>query len=106
MFIEGRRGVKTPFYVHVDVATKLIMGYAMKDKTYAEALRAVEFIMEQHGLLEHRLERLTFDRESSIVAMQENIESRGIKLTLKAAGQKVGLADDRIRGSQARSNSR
>ena len=48
MFIEGRHGVKTPFYVHVDVATKLIMGYAMKDKTYAEALRAVEFIREQH----------------------------------------------------------
>ena len=38
MFIEGCHGVKTPFYVHVDVATKLIMGYAMTDKTYAEAL--------------------------------------------------------------------
>ena len=73
--------------VHVDVATKLIMGYAMKDKTYAEALRAVEFIKEQHDLLEHRLERLTFDRESSIVAMQEDIEARGIKLILKALFQ-------------------
>ena len=27
-FIEGRHEVKTPFYLHVDVATKLIMGYA------------------------------------------------------------------------------
>ena len=89
--IEGRHGLKTPFYVHVDVATKLIMGYAMKDKTYVEALRAVEFIRE------HRLERLTFDRESSIVAMQEDIEARGIKLILKAAGQKVGLAEVSIR---------
>ena len=97
MFIEGRHGVKIPFYVHVDVATKLIMGYAMKDKTYAEALRAVEFIREQHDLLEHKLERLTFDRESSIVAMQEDIEARGIKLILKAAGQKVGLAEVSIR---------
>ena len=34
MFIEGRNGVKTPFHVHVDVATKLIIGYAMKDKIY------------------------------------------------------------------------
>ena len=36
MFIEGRNESKTPFYVHVDVATKLIMGYAMKDETYGE----------------------------------------------------------------------
>ena len=34
MFIEGRNEVKTPFYLHVDVATKLIMGCAMRDKTY------------------------------------------------------------------------
>ena len=32
MFIEGRNEVKTPFYLQADVATKLIMGYAMKDK--------------------------------------------------------------------------
>ena len=36
MFIEGRNEQKTPFYVYVDVATKLIMGYTMKDKTYGE----------------------------------------------------------------------
>ena len=36
MFIEGRSDLKTPFYVHVDVATKLVMGYPMKDKTYGE----------------------------------------------------------------------
>ena len=39
------------------------------DNNYAEPLRAVEFISEQHGLMEHRLEELTFDRESSIVAI-------------------------------------
>ena len=33
MFIEGRNDAKTPFYVHVDVATILIIGYAMRDKT-------------------------------------------------------------------------
>ena len=47
--------------------------------------------------MNHKLERLTFDRESSIVVMQEDIEARGIRLTLKAAGQKVGLAEVSIR---------
>lgn len=43
--IKGRRGVKTPFmYMR-----------AMKDKTYGEALRTVEFISEQHGLMKHKL---------------------------------------------------
>ena len=97
MFIEGRHDVKTPFYVHVDVATKLIIGYALKNKTYGEVKRAIEFIDDQHKLMKCKLERLTFDRESAIVVMQEDIEARGIKLTLKAAGQKVGLAEVSIR---------
>ena len=98
MFIEGRHDVKTPFYVHVDIATKLIIGYALKNKTYGEVKRAIEFIDDQHKLMKCKLERLTFDRESAIVVMREDIEARGIiKLTLKAAGQKVGLAEVSIR---------
>ena len=97
MFIEGRNDAKTPFYVHVGVATKLIIGYALKDKTYGEVLHAIEYIDEQHKLAKHKVERLTFDRESSIVVMQEDIETRGIKLSLKAAGQNVGLAEVSIR---------
>ena len=73
------------------------MGYAMKNKTYGEMVRAIEYVGEQYGLLGHKLERLTFDRESSIVAAQEDIEARGVKLILKAAGQKVGLAEVSIR---------
>ena len=65
MFIERRNDAKTPLYVHVDVATKLIMGYAMLDKTYGEMVRAIEHVGEQYGLLGHKLERLTFDRECS-----------------------------------------
>ena len=42
MFIEGRHDVKTPFYVHVDVATKLIIGYALKNKTYRRSAQADE----------------------------------------------------------------
>ena len=41
MFIEGRNDLKTPFYVHVDVSTKLVMGYPMKDNTYGEMVRAM-----------------------------------------------------------------
>ena len=82
MFIEGRHDVKTPFYVHVDVATKLIIGYAMRDKTYGEMLRAIEYIGEQHVLMGHKLEILTFDRESSIVAAQEYIEVLGLEMLL------------------------
>ena len=43
-----------------------------------------------------KLERLTFDRESAMVVIQDDIEAMGIKLSLKAAGQKVGLAEDSV----------
>ena len=97
MFIEGRHEVKTPMYIHVDVATKLIIGYSLKNKTYGEVHRAIEYVDEQHKLMGKKLERLTFDRESAIVVMQDDIEAMGIKLSLKAAGQKVGLAEVSIR---------
>ena len=48
-------------------------------------------------LWRHKLDQLTFDKESAIAVMQEDIKARGIKLTLKAAGQKVGLAEVTIR---------
>ncbi len=89
MFIEGRHDVKTLYmYIHVDVATKLIIGYSLKNKTYGEVHRAIEYVGEQHKLMGKKLERLTFDRESAIVVMQDDIEAMGIKLSLKAAGQK------------------
>ena len=84
-------------YIHVDVATKLIIGYSLKNKTYGEVHRAIEYVGEQHKLMDKKLERLTFDRESAIVVMQDDIETMGIKLSLKAAGQKVGLAEVAIR---------
>ena len=43
------------------MATKLIIGYTLKDKTYGEVLHAIEYIDEQHKLAKHKLERLTFD---------------------------------------------
>ena len=44
-----------------------------------------------------KLERRNFDRESAIVVMQNDIEAMGIKLSLKAAGQKISLAEASIR---------
>ena len=55
MLIEGRNDAKTPFYVHLYVGTKLIMGYAMRDKTYGEMVRAIEHVGKQYGLLGHNL---------------------------------------------------
>ena len=64
MFVEGRHDVKIPFYIHVDVATKLIIGYPLKNKTYGEVYRAIEFIDDQHKMICKKLERLISDRES------------------------------------------
>ena len=36
---------------------------------------------------------MKLNRESSIVAAQKDIEASGVTLILKAAGQKVGLAE-------------
>ena len=56
--------MKIPIYIHVDVATKLIIGYPLKNKTYGEVYRAIEFIDDQHKMICKKLERLIFDRES------------------------------------------
>ena len=53
-----------------------------------------------------KLERFTFDRESAIVLMQDDIEAMGIKLSLKAAGQEVGLAEVSIRLVREREKAR
>ena len=81
----------------MDVATKCVIGYALKNKTYGEVSNAIEYIDDQYKLAGRKLKKLVFDRESSITVMQNEIEGRSIKLHLKAAGQKVGLAEVTIR---------
>ena len=73
MFVEGRHDVKTPFYIHVDVATKCIIGYALRNKTYGEVSKAIDYVDDQHKLSKHKLQKLVFDRESSVAVMQEEI---------------------------------
>ena len=43
------------------------------------------------------MEILIFDREQGIVPLESTLKEYGIKLFLKAAGQKVGLAEVSIR---------
>jgi hypothetical protein len=43
------------------------------------------------------MRKLVFDRESAVVAAEPDIESTGAQLVLKAAGQKVGIAEVSIR---------
>ena len=38
----------------------------MKDKTYGEMIRVIEYVVVQYRLLRNRLKRVLFDRESSI----------------------------------------
>ena len=97
MIIEGRHDLKTPTHIHVDVATKLIIGHSLKNKTYGEVYRAIKHVDEQQKLMGKKLECLTFDRESATVVIQDDVEAMSIKLRLKAAGQKIGLAEVSIR---------
>jgi hypothetical protein len=97
MFIEGRGGVKQPFLVHRDVSSKCVVGAPLKDRTAASVTNAVQHVVSTHRVHGHTLKKLVFDRESAIVAAEPDIESTGVQLALKAAGQKVGIAEVTIR---------
>jgi hypothetical protein len=105
MFVEGRAEIKTPLYVHADVKSKLIIGVPMKDKTREACLDAFKTIKSAHQVANRRLKSVVFDRESAIVALETEIIELGIELILKAAGQKVGLAEVDIRIIRIKSRS-
>jgi hypothetical protein len=105
MFIEGRHDVKDPFYLHVDVATKCIIGVPVsgEDKpNMQEAIRAVAAIHKRNG---HQLKTLVFDRESSIVASEIEIADMGIRVEPKSAGQKAAIAEVGIRYAREKGRS-
>jgi hypothetical protein len=54
-------------------------------------------IKNDYDLYGHRLKNLTFDREPGVVPAEDSLKASGINLKLKAAGQKVGLAEVSIR---------
>ena len=55
--------------------------------------KATDYVNDQHKLVKYKLQKLVFDRESAIAVMQEELKSKGTNLVLKAAGQKVALAE-------------
>lgn len=88
IFIEGRRGVTRPFYVHVDVATKLIIGFAMTD----EQLSSKGFVVE--ALLASSL-CLPFDASTAALALL-SIPSLDMSLFSKPfAGHALHFVDAR-----------
>jgi hypothetical protein len=97
MFVEGRFDKKLPVYVHVDVATKFRIVVPLKDKTLSSLQEAFDRVLSKHRVHGCMLKKLVFDRESSILAIDNHIEAAGVELVLKAAGQKVGIVEVDIR---------
>ena len=50
-----------------------------------------------YKIKERTMKELAFDREPGIVSSESTLKEHGIELKLKAAGQKVGLAEVNIR---------
>jgi hypothetical protein len=56
-------------------------------------MKHVKGVYKSYG---HDLKEIIYDRESSIVALEANLQELGMRVTLKAAGQKSGLAEQTI----------
>jgi hypothetical protein len=93
MFVETKNNVKKPLLVHVDVCTKLITGVPLQNRTEEECTKAVLQIKSEYEIEGQTMKQLVFDREPGIVLAENELKSKGIDLILKAAGQKVGLAE-------------
>lgn len=79
--------------LHVDVCTKMITRVPLKNRSEEECTKAVLNIDNEYQLRSRNIKQLTFDREPGIVPSDHELYSRGKELILKAAGQKVGLAE-------------
>jgi len=97
MFIEGLKNIKRPLMIHVDVCTKSITGPPLKDRSEETCISAIMQIKAVYARNKHDLKQLVFDREPGIVPLEDVLIENGIELRLKAAGQKVELAEVTIR---------
>jgi len=93
MFVEHTKNIKKPLMIHVDVYTKFMIGIILKDRTEDECTNAILQIIEAYVRNNYDLKQLVFDREPGIVPIEDKLLMNGIELKLKAAGQKVGLAE-------------
>ncbi len=82
--------------MQVDACSKLMTGVAMKNKTEDECKLAILAVKTDYGIKGREMKTLTYDRELSVVTLENHLKEYGIELILKAA-QKVGLAEVNIR---------
>jgi hypothetical protein len=97
MLVETKNNVKKPLLVHVNVCMKLITGVPLQNRTEEECTKAVLQIKSEYEIDSCTMKQLVFDHEPGIVPAENELKSKSIELILKAAGQKVGLAEVTIR---------
>jgi hypothetical protein len=69
----------------------------MTNRTKTECTDAIIAVKYDYATKGRHMEELTFDREPGVVPLEVPIKEQGIELHLKAAGQKVALAEVNIR---------
>jgi hypothetical protein len=97
MYVENSQRVKKPLYVQVDDCTKLVTGVVMKNKSEEKCTSAILAVKTDYGVKGGEMKTLTFDGKPSVVPLGHYLKEHDIELILKAAGQKVGLAEVNIR---------
>jgi hypothetical protein len=75
----------------------MITGVSLKNKSEEECTNAILEIKGDHQVNGQTTKQIIFDREPGIVPARNSLNANGIELILKAAGQKVGLAEVSIR---------
>ena len=98
LFVEQARGGKRAIYSHTDIGSKCRFLVDMAGKTERDLQEAVSTVKGYHATYGHTLKTITFDRESAVVAIRSWLVDRlNVRVKLKAAHQKVGLAEVDIR---------
>lgn len=83
--------------IHVDVKTKMITGVPLRNRSEEECTKALINIKTYYQNNNRPMKQLVFDREPEIIPTENTLRVNGVELVLKAAGQKVGLAEVSIR---------
>ena len=97
MYVEGNRGVQKPLLLHTDVCTKFVTGVVMSGKDKTDCIDAIIAVKDDCKIKGQRMEEYMFDCEPAIVPLESTLKEHEIELKLKAAGQKVKLAEVNIR---------
>ena len=98
LFVEQATGPKAAYLLHIDICTKTKFVTQLTNKSEEQLFAAYGKIVSIHNHYNHSLRHLYFDRESGIVSLKDRLISElKVYVHLKAASQKVGLAEVEIR---------